>query len=388
MYTNLQFFNEQAKSIPVSTRAKIGDSIFSYPFNYFFYQPTVSGLEANSNYSAQPQQLNQKKAAETADAPAGIMNPNDCMKMYSAYMNQLQAQNQTQGGDKESNNLRRGGNHRGNGRNGSASRRGNAAKSQGKGGKTTKTATTSGASETTGSDKTQVRQQGNRKPRNENDKTAPVVAAADAAAGENPVKKTTRKPKSSKPILDNEENFPLLDNKVAPKVVDTSSSAWAEAVSEPKLESVRQTRKGSADKRSEVKEKKIEIAEKTATVQPTVASRMASASVDKAARERKASESRERVVAAQQKTRERSTSTKKEDIVYVRKGKEIKVTYEKTALLDIFLKMRETITPSSSIIEASKDDFIPVIKTSAPKEIELTKPTEVDVNVIYSLYLT
>lgn len=39
--------------------------------------------------------------------------------------------------------------------------------------------------------------------------------------------------------------------------------------------------------------------------------------------------------------------------------------------------MRDSIAAPALIVESSKDDFIPVINLAAPKEIELTKPTEV-----------
>lgn len=40
--------------------------------------------------------------------------------------------------------------------------------------------------------------------------------------------------------------------------------------------------------------------------------------------------------------------------------------------------MKDTICPPESIIESSKDDFIPVVNINAQREIEHTKPTEVD----------
>ena len=44
--------------------------------------------------------------------------------------------------------------------------------------------------------------------------------------------------------------------------------------------------------------------------------------------------------------------------------------------------MQKTITPPASILESSKDDFIPVVNVNAQIEIEVTKPTEVTDNQV------
>lgn len=44
------------------------------------------------------------------------------------------------------------------------------------------------------------------------------------------------------------------------------------------------------------------------------------------------------------KPREHSVN-KKEEVVYIRKGKDIKITYEKNALLAIFNTIKESIVP-------------------------------------------
>lgn len=173
----------------------------------------------------------------------------------------------------------------------------------------------------------------------------------------------------------NNENFPSLGtSEVTSKI--TLASQWSEPSSAPALPVTRQTRKGSAEKRTEEPKQTEDAATKAATTSTNNEKHI----------DRQVSESRERNV--QQKTRERSISSKKDDIIYVRKGKEIKTSYDKDALLNIFLQIRDTIVPTTSILAAAKDDFIPVINTAAPKEIELTKPTEVELNVTNFMYDT
>lgn len=67
--------------------------------------------------------------------------------------------------------------------------------------------------------------------------------------------------------------------------------------------------------------------------------------------------------------------------MFFRKGKDIKIAYEKDALLNIFLGIKDRITPPASIVESSKDEFIPVININAAKDIEHTHPTEVELLV-------
>lgn len=47
-------------------------------------------------------------------------------------------------------------------------------------------------------------------------------------------------------------------------------------------------------------------------------------------------------------------------------------------MIEIFKQLKEKITPPNTIIDSSKDDFIPVININAAREIEYTKPTEVE----------
>lgn len=56
----------------------------------------------------------------------------------------------------------------------------------------------------------------------------------------------------------------------------------------------------------------------------------------------------------------------------------MKITYDKERLVNIFKLIKEKITTPESIVKSSKDDFIPVININAAKEIEVTKPTEVE----------
>ncbi|KAL4456498.1 hypothetical protein ABPG74_000605 [Tetrahymena malaccensis] len=364
MYENLQFFQGQ-NNFPVANKNKVGENIFANPFNYFFYQ------QPTQDFNLQPsiRKSNGESAAIDKQQQQQQFNPLAFMMFQQPQLFGLPQQGNP---NNISNNHRRNNHVQGNGKtNNNNSKGNNRSKSRGQVDNNNKNSSLNKSKSKKRQDGGKYSEKKGKNASNYNNKSGEKVVNKDKNSKKGNLKTGNKKPKPQKPIVDNEENFPSL-------LASQPQAQNENQIDNNQSENSRRTRKSSAEKRQNAeaspavkKEVKIKVDEENKDKRD----RLVSESRDKA-RERQVSESRDKY-GHSNKNHEKS-GHKFEEVVYVRKGKDVKITYEKNDLVEIFKLLKEKITPPKSIIDSSKDTFIPVININAAKEIEVTKPTEVE----------